>query len=205
MTGGCLGDVAAALVDVELDDAGRERAHRHLAHCAGCRAEVDGQRRLKARMSGVGQPEPPAALTDRLLRMHLPPDERLGWDLQNFHTNKLPILQARITDLQAALGSLSSPAEQTLTLTVRDPLCSWNDGTFAVTLTPDGSTAREGRALNTPALALDIGTLTQLVAGALRPETALRSGLAEGDLAAAQALAALGGGYTTFMPSSDYF
>lgn len=140
-----------------------------------------------------------------LISLHLPPDERLGWDLQNFHTNKLPILQARITDLQAALGSLSSPAEQTLTLTVRDPLCSWNDGTFAVTLTPDGSTAREGRALNTPALALDIGTLTQLVAGALRPETALRSGLAEGDLAAAQALAALGGGYTTFMPSSDYF
>ena len=54
-------------------------------------------------------------------------------------------------------------------------------------------------------LALGIGTLTQLVVGALRPEVALRSGLAEGDLRAAQALAALGGGYITFMPSSDYF
>ena len=140
-----------------------------------------------------------------LISLHLPPDEPLGWDLQNFHTNKLPILQARITDLQTALGPLSSPLEQTLTLKVRDPLCPPNDGTFAVTLTPDGSTAREGKAPNTPTLALGIGTLTQLVVGALRPEVALRSGLAEGDLRAAQALAALGGGYITFMPSSDYF
>lgn len=74
MIGGCLGDVAAALVDGELDDAGRERAHRHLAHCAGCRAEVDGQRRLKARMTGTDQPELPSALSDRLLRMSVPVD-----------------------------------------------------------------------------------------------------------------------------------
>jgi anti-sigma factor RsiW len=75
VSGPCLGDVAAALVDGELDDAGRERAHRHLAHCASCRAEVDGQRRLKARLSGVEQPELPSALTDRLLRLSVPLDE----------------------------------------------------------------------------------------------------------------------------------
>ena len=136
--------------------------------------------------------------------LHLPHDEPLGWDLQ-FHTNKLPILQARITDLQAALGPLRSPLEQTLTLSVRDPLCPPNDGTFAITLTPDGTTVGEGKAPNAPTLELDVGTLTQLVVGALRPETALRSGLAEGDLAAARALAALGGGTVTFMPRSDYF
>ena len=140
-----------------------------------------------------------------LISLHLPQDEPLGWELQNFHTNKLPILQARITDLQAALGPLSSPLEQTLTLTVRDPLCSPNHGTFAVTLTPGGSTVSVVKTPNAPTLALDIGTLTQLVVGALQPETALRLGLAEGDLQAAQALAALGGGYVTFMPSSDYF
>ncbi len=78
MSGPCLGDVAAALVDGELDDAGRERAHRHLAHCLLCRAEVDGQRRLKARLSGVSEPELPSALTDRLLRLTPPaePDPR---------------------------------------------------------------------------------------------------------------------------------
>lgn len=74
----CLGDVVAALVDGELDDAGRERAHRHLAHCAACRAEVDAQRRLKARLTGVGEPQPPSALCDRLLRMSVPLDEPAG-------------------------------------------------------------------------------------------------------------------------------
>ena len=72
---GCLGDVAAALVDGELDHAARERAHRHLAHCGPCRAEVDAQRRLKARLSGIEHREPPAALTDRLMHLTLPADE----------------------------------------------------------------------------------------------------------------------------------
>ena len=48
----------AALVDGELDHAARERAQRHLAHCAACRAEVDDQRRLKARLRGVGAAGP---------------------------------------------------------------------------------------------------------------------------------------------------
>jgi anti-sigma factor RsiW len=54
-TGRCLGDVAAALIDGELSHAGRERAHRHLAHCAGCRAEVDAERRLKLRLHGLAE------------------------------------------------------------------------------------------------------------------------------------------------------
>jgi hypothetical protein len=73
--GCCLDDVAAALVDGELDHASRERAHRHLAHCAPCRAEVEAQRRLKARLSGVEQVQPSAALTDRLLRIAAPAPE----------------------------------------------------------------------------------------------------------------------------------
>ena len=66
----CLGDVVAALVDGELDHAARERAHRHLAHCARCRTEVDAQRRLKARLSIMGHdPAPSAALTARLVAL----------------------------------------------------------------------------------------------------------------------------------------
>lgn len=67
----CLGDLVAALVDGELDHAARERAQGHLAHCDACRAEVDGQRRLKARLSGLS-PEIPALdhlLTTRLLEL----------------------------------------------------------------------------------------------------------------------------------------
>ena len=68
---GCLGDVAAALVDGELDHAARERAQRHLAHCDTCRAEVDAHRSLKARLARLSTeaPEPGIALTDRLLAM----------------------------------------------------------------------------------------------------------------------------------------
>ena len=67
----CLGDVVAALVDGELDHPARERAQRHLAHCASCRAEVDGQRRLKARLSGLAPDVPPLdqLLTERLLQL----------------------------------------------------------------------------------------------------------------------------------------
>ena len=69
---GCLGDVVAALVDGELDHAARERAQRHLAHCDACRAEVDAQRRLKARLHQVPAPDVPDALTARLLAMTAP-------------------------------------------------------------------------------------------------------------------------------------
>lgn len=66
----CLGDVVAALVDGELEHAARERAQRHLAHCAGCRAEVEAHRRLKSRLVGGGrEPAPSDALTARLLQM----------------------------------------------------------------------------------------------------------------------------------------
>ncbi|CAA9314445.1 MAG: hypothetical protein AVDCRST_MAG07-737, partial [uncultured Frankineae bacterium] len=78
---GCLADVAAALVDGELDHAARERALRHLMRCPACRAEVDLQRRLKARLRDVGPPSPSAALTSRLLGLPVttplgPPEAR---------------------------------------------------------------------------------------------------------------------------------
>ena len=74
----CLGDVVAALVDGELDHAARERAQRHLAHCDTCRADVDVQRRLKARLSGAcREPAPSDALTARLLGLR-PGHDALG-------------------------------------------------------------------------------------------------------------------------------
>jgi anti-sigma factor RsiW len=80
VSGSCLGEVAAALVDGELDHAARERAQRHLAHCAACRAEVEAHRSLKARLSrlSVDPPAPDLALTDRLLALSPPGTDRLG-------------------------------------------------------------------------------------------------------------------------------
>jgi len=137
-----------------------------------------------------------------LISLHLPSDEPLGFDLHHYHTNELPALQARITNLQAALGPLRS-AEKTFELRVDDPFCSPNDGVFHVALGPTGSTVT--RSSGTPDLSVQIGTLSQLVAGALSPAGAMRAGLAEGDVAVAEALASPSAGRTTFMPSSDYF
>lgn len=80
MSGGCLGDAVAALVDGELDHGSRERAHRHLAHCAGCRAEVEAHRRLKARLSSLGRdcPAPAPALVQQLLALSVPGTDRVG-------------------------------------------------------------------------------------------------------------------------------
>jgi anti-sigma factor RsiW len=74
-----LGEVAAALVDGELDHASRERAQRHLAHCGPCRAEVEAQRRLKAVLGGLaGTPRPAPDLTARLLALPVPGTDRVS-------------------------------------------------------------------------------------------------------------------------------
>jgi hypothetical protein len=65
-----LGGLVAAVVDGVLDHAARERALGHLARCDDCRAEVEAQRRLKARLARLAGPEVPANLAERLL--HLP-------------------------------------------------------------------------------------------------------------------------------------
>lgn len=62
-----LDDWSAALVDAELTPTERDDALAHLAGCPQCQADVDVQRRVKARLS---LPEPttaPASLTARLL------------------------------------------------------------------------------------------------------------------------------------------
>lgn len=73
---GHLGTEIPALVDGELDHAARERALGHLARCAACRAEVDDERRLKARLRDVGAagPLPGHDLAQRLLRLAPPGD-----------------------------------------------------------------------------------------------------------------------------------
>jgi len=62
-----LDDWAAALVDAELAPAERDRALAHLAGCERCRADVDVQRRVKARLAPTAAPPASPDLTARLL------------------------------------------------------------------------------------------------------------------------------------------
>lgn len=64
-----LGAQAAALVDGQLDYAAREKALRHLEQCAQCRAEVEHERRLKARVQTLPGGEPSASLLTALTRV----------------------------------------------------------------------------------------------------------------------------------------
>jgi anti-sigma factor RsiW len=64
-----LGDRVAALVDGELDHESRDRALAHIATCDSCRAEVDAERRLKARIRALSEPELTADLNLRLLSL----------------------------------------------------------------------------------------------------------------------------------------
>ena len=62
-----LGDLVAAYVDDQLDDAGRQRAADHLSRCGQCREEVALERRAKAQLSALGEPPVPGDLSARLL------------------------------------------------------------------------------------------------------------------------------------------
>ena len=53
-----LGERLSALIDGELGAAEHERALIHLAKCESCRFEADMMRRLKRRLTGLGEPEP---------------------------------------------------------------------------------------------------------------------------------------------------
>jgi anti-sigma factor RsiW len=67
-----LGDRVSALVDGQLGHDERDRLLAHVARCAACHAEVESARALKARLAGLGSPEPSASLTARLHAMAEP-------------------------------------------------------------------------------------------------------------------------------------
>nr|WP_202886376.1 zf-HC2 domain-containing protein [Kribbella sandramycini] len=60
-------DKLSAVVDGQLDHDSRDKVLSHLVGCDTCRAEVDAQRRLKARMAALEAPEPSTDLMQRLM------------------------------------------------------------------------------------------------------------------------------------------
>lgn len=69
-----LGPALTAYLDGELDDVRREEVQVHLAHCAGCRAELVLLRSLRSSLKGA-QPAVPADLAARLLAATAPAGE----------------------------------------------------------------------------------------------------------------------------------
>ena len=60
-------DKLSAVVDGALDHDSRDKVLSHLVGCDTCRAEVDAQRRLKARMAALESPDPATDLMQRLM------------------------------------------------------------------------------------------------------------------------------------------
>ena len=78
-------EAAAAYVDGRLPEAGQSRADAHLARCANCRREVEGQREARHALRGSGpihMPrellERPRNLDDLTVAAHGPADDRDG-------------------------------------------------------------------------------------------------------------------------------
>jgi anti-sigma factor RsiW len=68
---GHLGAQVAAFVDGQLDYPRREKALEHLSWCAGCRAAVEQERWVKARVQTLPGAEPSADLLSSLSRVQV--------------------------------------------------------------------------------------------------------------------------------------
>jgi len=159
-------------------------------------AGPDGRRRLWSFVAAFrGQAQ--------RVRIHLPPGEPLLADHQARHSVRSPLLQVRLVDLPAALAPLRAPHPSRWRVRVHDPLCPWNDGTFALTLTPEGCHVVRDDA---PASAeLGVGPLVALLGQGAAPELLLAAGRAQGEVEALRALAGLTAGQPTFHAEADSF
>lgn len=139
----------------------------------------------------------------RQVRIHLPPGEALLADHQARQSVRSPLLQVRLVDLARALAPLRAPRASRWHVRLHDPLCPWNDGTFALTLTPEGCHVVRDDA---PASAeLGVGPLVALLGQGAAPELLLAAGRAQGEVEALRALAGLTAGQPTFHAEADGF
>lgn len=139
----------------------------------------------------------------RRVRIHLPPGEPLLADTQARHGVRTPLFQVRVVDLRAALAPLRAPHESRWRLAVHDALCPWNDGTFALALTPEGCTVESGG--GEAEVALDVAALVALLGHAATPELLLATGRATGVAEPLRALAELTRGQPPFLALADGF
>ena len=139
------------------------------------------------------------------VRLHLPGDEPLLFDLQGYVEANRSSFQARVVDVTRALSGLSCETALDFTLGVRDDFCEWNDGVFRLELSPNGVQVEKVGAAKNADVSLDVRALPLLLSGGVNARTAQRIGLAEGDLKYLEALTTLAGGRVPYMAKADYF
>ncbi len=135
----------------------------------------------------------------------LPPGEPLAALYADRYPQHMHGLQVRVVDLPATLSGLSSPSEHEFTLGLSDADCPWNDGVFRVTVGPHGCEARRTTGVSDPDVAMGPLGLAAVLFGAQDPRSALATGMAEGDVAALDALAGVLSRHPTYMPRADHF
>lgn len=142
------------------------------------------------------------------VRIHLPPGDPLLTMWRDRYPVESVSVQARVVDVVRALAPLRSDQEAGFTLHLRDSDCPWNDGSFAVELTPAGCSvvpsSRSGPNAR-QAVSLDVNALAAVLFGAVDPAAALATGLADGDLAPLVQLGRLLAGHPTFVAEADHF
>jgi predicted acetyltransferase len=98
-------------------------------------------------------------------------------DPRELHATCSDHVLARIIDLERALPLRPYGREGRITFDVKDDLCAWNRGRWALEAGPDGT--RFVRTNEAPQLSLDISAMALLMCGTLSATALLRAGRAE--------------------------
>ncbi|WHY02885.1 GNAT family N-acetyltransferase [Neobacillus sp. DY30] len=116
-----------------------------------------------------------------------------------------PYFMARIVDIKQFIEQypfIGTGIEKTITFKLEDPMLEWNQGTFTLFVTRDG----QGKLIEsetTPALSLNIQTLTTMLLSYKRPSYLAAISLIKGDEQAIEALENIIGRQTPYF--SDYY
>ncbi|MEX2247506.1 MAG: GNAT family N-acetyltransferase [Dehalococcoidia bacterium] len=124
-------------------------------------------------------------LASRILFMHQPMDDPafdLLLDPRELRATLGDWLLGRIIDVERALPLRPYGQEGRVTFEVRDEMCPWNAGRWALEAGPEGAAA--SRTKDAPQLTLDVSALAQLLFGQVSPTNAVRAGRAEAAAAA---------------------
>jgi len=98
-------------------------------------------------------------------------------DPRELHATHRDWILGRIVDVERALPLRPFGHPGRVTFELRDEMCPWNAGRWALEAGPEGAAAT--RTSETPQLSLDVSALAQLLYGQLSPANAVRYGRAE--------------------------
>ncbi len=105
------------------------------------------------------------------------PAPHLLLDPRELDATHRDVVMARIIDVERLLPMRPYGAEGRVVFELRDEMCPWNEGRWALEAGADG--ARVSRTKDSPQLTLDVSALAQLLYGQVSPSNAVHYGRAE--------------------------